>query len=83
MVSEMLKSTPQKNLYSKKKKKDPYGLPSLRIIFMLISWFGLKRNPNKVVIIWTVTLLLPFMLPSLKCLSPLVPINCLQHHPNI
>lgn len=58
--------------------EDLIGFPSLRVIFMLMSWFGIKRNPNKVVITWTLTLLLPSMLPFLKCLSPLATINCLN-----
>lgn len=56
--------------------EDLRGFPSLRVIF--ISWFGMKRNPNKVVITWTLTLLLPFMFFFLKCLSSLATINCLN-----
>lgn len=63
--------------------QDLMGSPSLRVIFMLISWFGLKRNLNKIVIIWTVTVHLPFMLPIVECLSPLAPINSPQHHPSV
>lgn len=58
--------------------EDLIGFLSLRVLFMLISWFGLKRNPNKVVIIWTLALGLPSMLLFLKCLSPLATLNCLN-----
>lgn len=58
--------------------EDLRGFLSLRAIFMLISCFGLKRNPNKVVIIWTLALLLPSMLLFLKCLSPLATVNRLN-----
>lgn len=57
--------------------------PRLRVIFMLISWFGFKRHPNKVGIIWTLTPSLPSILPFLKSLSLLATVNCPQHHPSI
>lgn len=60
--------------------EDLLDFPSLRVVFMLISWFGFKRNPNKVVIIWTVILLPPSILPFLRCLSPLATVNCPQCH---
>lgn len=57
---------------------------TMHLYWILISrsWFGFKRHPNKIVMIWILTLPLSSILPVLKFLSPLATVNCPQHYPN-